>query len=81
MSKIVKETGYRELSHIVQTKDGKRYLVDSNNTFDVGYETMVFLCGKWNELFVKRYQSEKAMRKMHYKICGSLESLLERSKA
>ena len=39
MSKILNKTGYRELSHIVEC-NGKKYFIDSNYTFDYGYEKM-----------------------------------------
>ena len=45
MSKIIKDTGVRELSHIVELNN-EYYYVDSNDTFDMGYETMVFPCFK-----------------------------------
>lgn len=61
MSKVIKETGNRELSHIVQTADGKFHYVDSNDTFDKGYETMSFPCKEsgevtsWLEEYCERY--------------------------
>lgn len=78
MSKIIKETGMRDLSHIVKSNN-KYYFVDSNDTFDVGFETMVFLCDEngeninWSDLFAKRYNTEEEMRESHYKICNYLE--------
>ena len=83
MSRIISESGYRELSHIVQTEDGKLYLVDSNNTLDHGYETMVFRWSKrkkkptsWKDLYCAFHLSEKSMRLAHYTICNSLEEYI-----
>jgi len=81
MSKIIKETGMRELSHIVKSNN-KYYFVDSNNTFDFGYETMVFSCDEngenidYSDLYTGWYDTEEEMRKIHYKICNELENYL-----
>ena len=82
MSKIVKETGYRELSHIIKSKN-KYYLVDSNDTFDFGYETMVFLFNikeddveNWGDLYCKRYTTEEEMKKHHFEVCENIEKYL-----
>ena len=32
MSKVIKPTGYRPLSHVVQTEDGNLYMVSSADT-------------------------------------------------
>ena len=82
MSKILKETGYRELSHIVECK-GKKYFVDSNNTFDGGYETMVFnTIGEdeevdWEDLYAEWYDSYEEMKQKHYEICNNLENYID----
>ena len=83
MSRIISETGYRELSHIVQTDAGKLYLVDSNNTLDHGYETMVFKWSKrkkrptsWKDLYCAYHESEYDMRTAHYIICHNLEKYI-----
>lgn len=85
MSKIVKKTGYRELSHVVQTDDGQYFMVDSNNTFDCGYETMVFEWNieedgvdNWIEKYCERYESEKDMENRHKEICKHLEECLDK---
>ena len=72
MSKIIKETGYRELSHIVECENGKYYFVDSNKTLDHSYETMVFSWNiekndvvSWNELYCKRYLDYYEMKESH----------------
>ena len=82
MSKIIKSTGNRELSHVIQTDDGKFYVVDSEDTRDCGYETMVFdwdiLANKisnWLELYVEWHNSETEMRLRHYIICKNFENL------
>ena len=83
MSKIIKESGYRELSHIVQTDDGKMYLVDSNYTEDCGYETMAF---KWDDkkdavvnyldVYVEHYRTWYDMEHGHEWVCSHLEEVL-----
>ena len=80
MSKILNKTGYRELSHIVEC-NGKKYFVDSNNTFDYGYETMVFDVLKndeidWSGIYTERYLSYEEMEKQHYTICNNLENYI-----
>lgn len=86
MSKIIKETRWRKLSHIVEVEK-KYYLVDSNNTPDHSYETMVFEWNNekgdvvsWQELYCQRYYNEKAMIERHYYICENLKSILEENK-
>ena len=83
MSKIIKESGYRKLSHIVKCDD-IYYLVDSNDTFDRGYETMAFLYDikkdeviSWLESYVKWYKTEEEMEKYHFEICENLERYLK----
>jgi len=81
MSKIIKETGMRELSHIVKSNN-KYYFVDSNNTFDAGYETMIFSCDEngenidYSDLYAGWYDTEEEMRETHYKVCSELENYL-----
>lgn len=80
MSKILNKTGYRELSHIVEC-NGKKYFVDSNDTFDYGYETMVFDVLKndkidWSGIYTERYLSYEEMEKQHYTICNNLENYI-----
>lgn len=80
MSKIIKETGWREFSTVVETTDGEQYLVSSADTFDAGFETMVFGWDKthdtvanWHELFCTRHSSYDEMQQVHEKICENLE--------
>ena len=80
MSKILNKTGYRELSHIVEC-NGKKYFIDSNYTFDYGYETMVFDVLKnndidWSGIYVERHSSYQKMEKQHYIICNNLENYI-----
>lgn len=84
MSKIVKKTGYRELSHVVQTDDGCYFMVDSALTSDCGYETMVFSWDNktnkvdcWAELYCEHYRNEDDMSRRHEAICDHLENYLE----
>lgn len=86
MSEIVKESGYRKLSHIVKSKN-KYYLVDSNNTRDAGYETMVFTYNikedeveNWGDLYCERYNTEKEMEKHHFEVCNNIEKYLQENK-
>ena len=81
MSKILNKTGHRELSHIVEC-NGKKYFVDSNDTFDYGYETMVFDVLKndeidWSGIYTERYLSYEEMEKQHYTICNNLENYID----
>ena len=81
MSRIIKATGYRNLSHVVRTKNGKYYMIDSNDTPDAGFETMGFLWdfkkGRvlyWGELYAERYDSEDEMNLRHFEICQDFEN-------
>ena len=80
MSKIIKETGWRELSTVVETNDGEQYLVSSADTFDAGFETMVFKWDKtqdnvenWNDFFCEHHTSYDEMVQVHETICENLE--------
>ena len=84
MSKIIKhaESG-RKLSHIVKTDNGSYYYIDSNNTYDAGYETMAFIydekadnVGSWGEVYVKHYTTSQEMIEGHRYACEHLEELL-----
>lgn len=83
MSKIVKPTGYRALSHVVQTDNGEYFMVDSNYTLDYGYETMAFEwderkdeVSNWCESYVERYRDKDTMAHRHEQICNNLEQYL-----
>lgn len=64
------ETGFRD---VISCSTGW-VLVDSRNTFDVGYETMVFRCDadgnveQWLELDMDRYPTFEAMAVGHRKM-------------
>lgn len=80
MSEIIRETGNRELSHIVKTDTGSYFYVDSNDTYDCGFETMVFMYDEkkhevagWGELYVEHYDTYESMKNNHYAICNRLE--------
>ena len=72
MSKIVKKTGYRELSHVVQTDDGRYFMVfswdDQNNEVD-----------DWRDLYCEIHGSEDDMARHHKSICDNLELILYES--
>ena len=82
MSKIIRTFEDRMACNVVQTSDDKYYYVDSTDTFDVGYKTMVFACNKngshidFCDLYVDRYATEKEMLDKHKKICENLEKYL-----
>lgn len=48
MSKVISQVEYGDLAHIVEL-GGDLYYIDSANTFDHGYETMVFAAGKYRD--------------------------------
>lgn len=83
MSKVIKPTEYRPLSHVVQTEDGTLYMVSSDDTFDYGRETMVFPWSKrkngvknWAGLYCERYKSDGDMYAGHKRICENLEEYI-----
>ena len=75
MSRYLKLSG-RDYGHIVTTENGTVYYVDSDYTFDQGYETMVFntlgepdfnIYGElknvdWTGIYTEHYKSEKDNR-------------------
>lgn len=48
MSKVIAKVEDRDLAHIVEL-DGNLYYIDSVDTFDHGYETMVFAAGRYQD--------------------------------
>lgn len=82
MSKVVKVCENRDLGHIVRSDDGNYYYVDSNDTIDCGYETMVFEADEdgevvsWSHLYCKRYSSYEDMEHSHNYIVNHLEEVL-----
>lgn len=83
MSEIIKKADSdRELSHIIRTDSGNYFYIDSNNTFDAGYETMAFAydmendeVDSWADLYVKHYKSYEKMKKGHFYVCTHFEVL------
>lgn len=82
MSKVIKMTGYRPLSHVIQTDDGNYYMVDSNDTFDRGFETMVFdwdikrdEVSDWVDNYQELHDDYEEMEKRHHFICENYEVL------
>ena len=68
-TQLIREVG--RLSDTFMSASGNFYYVDSNNTFDHGYETMVFACNNegevtdWKDLDCKRYHSLEEMQAGH----------------
>ena len=83
MSKVIRKVEGRQLAHIVQTDDKKFHYVDSNNTFDCGYETMSFSCDKtgekikWGGEYTEHHYSHESMKKRHDYIINHLEEVLQ----
>lgn len=83
MSKILSRIKIRKLAHIIRTDMGFCYYVDSANTFDHGYETMVFpydpYTGNINykSVFTKLYDKEWQMNAGHSYICKNFEKCIE----
>ena len=63
--------------------NGNHYYIDSVDTFDCGYETMIFPCdekGKvtsWSELYCERYDNATEMEARHKEIVSNLGAVLE----
>lgn len=79
MSKIIKETGWREFSSVVETNDGEQYLVSST-----GGETMVFEWNKteddvdnWMHIWSDHYATYEQMANAHEIICKHLERVIK----
>ena len=87
MSRIVRHTNTgNPLSHYIQTESGNMYYVDSRYTFDVGFETMVFLCNSkvkvprknWNTpVYEKKYATYQDMEKHHRELVEDAEVYLK----
>ena len=82
MSQIIRRMEERDLGHIVEV-DNQYYYVDSTETIDLGYETMVFECDErgevenWaNSLYVEWHINEESMVDRHNYICEHLEEYL-----
>ncbi len=82
MSELIRRMEDRDLCHIVRVGD-KFYLVDSAETIDLGYETMVFKCSEcgvvedWaNSLYVEWHVTEESMIDRHKHIINNLNEYL-----
>ena len=79
MSTAILKVKDRPLRHVVETKSGEIYCVDSCYTLDHGYETMVFRGKKtgevtdWGDLYAATYDTEEEMESEHLKVCVNLE--------
>lgn len=67
------DTESYDLTNVVKTNrtsSGYAY-IDTANTFDKGWETMVFECDRhgyvrtWNDLYVRRYPNKQSARQGH----------------
>lgn len=84
MSEIIRHSeAYRRLSHICKTDTGYYFYVDSNETVDCSFETMVFTYDEknkevsdWMDLYCRHYDTYNDMKTGHYEICQTLETLL-----
>lgn len=86
MSKVIRATGNRPLSHIVKIEARALtgyYYVDSNDTFDCGYETMVFPydikeneVASWLEIWCMHYETQEQMEFTHNFVCNNLEQFI-----
>lgn len=83
MSKLIKKLHNRNLGHIVKHENGNYYYIDSANTFDRGYETMVFKCEKeednfrvdFRDLYTVWYQDYSEMKRHHMWLIKHLEKV------
>lgn len=89
MSRIIaKSNNSNPYSHFVKTDDGNIYYVDSCDTPDCSFETMVFRAEElgtpgcqfevldWGELYLEHYSDFDEMVERHSYICTHLEELL-----
>jgi len=64
-------------------RNGKDYFVSTNDTYDHGFETMIFPCdanGKitdWGELYAKVYDSIEEATEGHKNACDSFQPTTE----
>lgn len=85
MSKVIEKVYDRSLAHVVELND-KLYYIDSDDTFDHGFETMVFAAERqpdgeldidWSDLYCARYSTAEAMEIKHNYIINHLEEFLK----
>ena len=86
MSRVVKTVSDRDMAHIVEMEN-EYYYVDSTDTFDMGFETMVFKMEitpmgdeeiNWSELYCECYSSYEVMEAKHNYIINHLEEFVIR---
>lgn len=84
MSKVIEKLSDRDMAHIVKANNNYFY-VDSADTFDHGFETMVFKAeprdnGRyavdWADLYCEYYNSYAEMEVRHKYIIEHLEEIL-----
>ena len=84
MSSIIGEN-WREngVRSIVNHRSGKAYCVDTADTFDCGWETMVFrynlrrgCCLNANDLYVRHYTDREEAMEGHKEVSLNLEEFL-----
>lgn len=84
MSKVIKKLSNRDMGHIVKVDDAYFY-VDSADTFDHGFETMVFKAeprdnGRyavdWDDIYCEHHNSYVGMEERHKYIIEHLEEIL-----
>lgn len=86
MSKVIEKLSDRDMGHIVKVDDAYFY-VDSADTFDHGFETMVFEVDHydkkekeydidWSGIYCEHYNSYVGMETRHKYIIEHLEEIL-----
>lgn len=82
MSKVIRREPGRTMAHIVEVGDNA-YYIDSCDTFDNGFETMVFEYNlklneveSWMDLYCETYSTSEEMEEGHEHICNNLEEYL-----
>lgn len=91
MSKIITMCKTMDLGHIVQTNDDFYYYIDSKETSDDGYETMVFKAKNntekfndvedfnvidWKSRYTEYYNNYSQMKERHNYLIEHLEEVL-----
>jgi hypothetical protein len=82
MSKLIRRMEDRDLCHIAKVGD-KFYYIDSADTIDLGYETMIFECNERGEvenwadsLYVEGHIDEASMLDRHKYIISHVEEYI-----
>lgn len=77
---IKRENGKRS---VVKAENGKTYCVDTCETYDHGWETMIFRCDEkghvsdWNDLYCKVYETEDQALSNHAYIAKNISVFVE----